>query len=41
MLHVTRMLERRYPQHGPRIVRALLLVAALAVLAGLGLLALR
>ena len=34
MLHIIRMLERRFPQHGHRLASALLLIALLALLAG-------
>lgn len=39
MLHVVKMIQRRFPNHAHRIVPVLLLVSTLALLAGLGLLA--
>ena len=34
MLHIIRMLERRFPRHGHRFAPALLLISLLALLAG-------
>jgi len=34
MLHISRMLERRFPQHRPRLAPSRLLVSLLALLAG-------
>ena len=34
MLHLIRMLERRFPQHSHRFAPALLLISLLALLAG-------
>lgn len=39
MLHVINQIERRFPQHAKKVAPVLLLLSALALLAGLGLLA--
>lgn len=41
MLHLVRLMERRFPQRAPRIVAALVFASASAVALGLGLLLLR
>lgn len=41
MLHVVRMIQRRYPQRAHTVMRTTLLASGSALLAGLGLLMLR
>jgi hypothetical protein len=38
MLHVVKMIERRYPEHAGTITRTLLLASGSALLAGIGML---